>query len=110
MPFADLETKIAYLTQAEQEQIRSAYEVASTAHKGQSRLSGEPYIEHPLAVAGLLAELNLDADTLCAALLHDTVEDTSVSLEDIRERFGAHVAQLVDGVTKLGKIHVRSHE
>jgi GTP pyrophosphokinase len=87
-----------------------AHEVAERAHKGQFRLSGEPYIEHPLSVAGILADLRLDADTLAAALLHDTVEDTDVTLEWLRAEFGDHVARLVNGVTKLGKIHMRSRE
>src|SRR5438105_11891807 len=84
--------------------------LAAHATTGQLRLSGEPYIEHPLAVAGILADLRLDADTLAAALLHDTVEDTEVTLDRVRTEFGDHVARLVNGVTKLGKIHMRTRE
>lgn len=88
--------------------LRDAYAVAKAAHEGQQRLSGEPYIEHPVEVASILADLRLDADTLAAAILHDTVEDTEVTAEEIRERFGESVEKLVAGVTKLGKIKMRS--
>jgi GTP diphosphokinase / guanosine-3',5'-bis(diphosphate) 3'-diphosphatase len=108
MPLAELLPKAAYLPEADQDVLRRAFEVARHAHEGQFRLSGEPYIEHPVAVAGVLAELHLDADTLAAAILHDTVEDTEVSLDDLTKQFGPTVARLVEGVTKLGKIHVRS--
>ncbi|HEV7677357.1 MAG TPA: bifunctional (p)ppGpp synthetase/guanosine-3',5'-bis(diphosphate) 3'-pyrophosphohydrolase [Candidatus Dormibacteraeota bacterium] len=108
MPLMDLLPKAAYLPEADQDVLRRAYERARGAHEGQFRLSGEPYIEHPLAVATVLAELRLDVDTLAAAILHDTVEDTEVTLEDLGAEFGPTVAKLVEGVTKLGKIHVRS--
>ncbi|NUS71916.1 MAG: bifunctional (p)ppGpp synthetase/guanosine-3',5'-bis(diphosphate) 3'-pyrophosphohydrolase [Corynebacteriales bacterium] len=85
--------------------IRHAYRVADQAHSGQMRKSGEPYITHPLAVATILAQLGLDATTLTAALLHDTVEDTTYTLEQLRNDFGDEVAHLVDGVTKLEKVH-----
>jgi GTP diphosphokinase / guanosine-3',5'-bis(diphosphate) 3'-diphosphatase len=110
MPLTELLPKTAYLSDADREVLIRAHEVAERAHKGQFRLSGEPYIEHPLSVAGILADLRLDADTLAAALLHDTVEDTDVTLEWLRAEFGDHVARLVNGVTKLGKIHMRSRE
>ncbi len=84
--------------------IRSAYEVANEAHADVPRASGEPYIIHPLAVAGILADLRLDAKAIAAGLLHDVAEDTAVSIEEIGKRFGADVASLVDGVTKLEKI------
>lgn len=90
--------------------IRQAYQYAEEAHKGQLRKSGEPYITHPLAVAMILAELQLDATTLTAALLHDVVEDTKVTDEEIVRRFGAEVAALVDGVTKLKRIKFDSTE
>ena len=85
--------------------VRNAFEFAAEAHSGQMRKSGEPYITHPVGVADIVASLKLDELSLCAALLHDTVEDTDVTLEDIETRFGAEVAALVDGVTKLGKVH-----
>jgi len=102
--------RVEYLPTEDRTAIRHAFDVADRAHKGQARLTGEPYIEHPLAVAGILADLRLDPETLMAALLHDTVEDTEVTREEVREQFGDQVAKLVDGVTKLGKIHVRSAE
>lgn len=87
--------------------ITKAYEFAAEAHKNQTRISGEPYIIHPLAVADIIADLQLDTDSICAALLHDTVEDCSdtVSLQLIKKEFGGDVADLVDGVTKL--VHIR---
>jgi GTP diphosphokinase / guanosine-3',5'-bis(diphosphate) 3'-diphosphatase len=81
-----------------------AYELAARAHNDQKRVSGEPYIIHPLAVAGTLAELRLDAQTVAAALLHDVAEDTDIAIPDLAEEFGAEVASLVDGVTKLVEI------
>ncbi|WP_376785943.1 MULTISPECIES: RelA/SpoT family protein [Aeromicrobium] len=84
--------------------IEKAYEVAAAMHEGQKRKSGDPYITHPLAVATILAELGMTAPTLCAALLHDTVEDTSYTIEQLRKDFGDEVVHLVDGVTKLDKV------
>lgn len=84
--------------------IEAAYELAKKAHEGQVRSSGEPYISHPIAVAVILVGLGMDSDTIIGALLHDVVEDTSVTLEDIEKQFGADVAELVDGVTKLANI------
>ncbi|MDE5771226.1 MAG: bifunctional (p)ppGpp synthetase/guanosine-3',5'-bis(diphosphate) 3'-pyrophosphohydrolase [Ruminococcus sp.] len=84
--------------------IISAYQFAAKAHEGQKRSSGQDYIIHPLAVAYILLELGMDTDTICAALLHDVVEDTPATLNDLKKRFGQDVAMLVDGVTKLGKI------
>ena len=110
MPYEELATELAYLPAADREIVGRAYTVAQQAHEGQFRLSGEPYVEHPLAVATLLAQLRLDPDTLAAALLHDTVEDTSVTLDDLKRDFNEHVARLVEGVTKLGKIHVTTRE
>jgi GTP pyrophosphokinase len=110
MPFSDLQAKTQYLPEADRERLVRAFDLAEAAHDGQFRLTGEPYVEHPLAVAGILAELRLDADTLTAAVLHDTVEDTHVTRDDIRTLFGDSVAKLVDGVTKLGKIHVTTAE
>lgn len=90
--------------------IISAYEYAEKAHDGQYRESGAPYITHPLAVSFILLELGMDTDTICAAMLHDVVEDTDISLEDVKKRFGQDVETLVDGVTKLGKIPLFTKE
>lgn len=90
--------------------IISAYEFAAKAHEGQKRSSGQAYIIHPLAVAYTLLELGMDTDTICAALLHDVVEDTPATLDDLKKRFGQDVAMLVDGVTKLSKIPVFTKE
>ena len=90
--------------------LEAAYRVAEEAHEGQVRLSGEPFIEHPLAVAQILADLRLDTTTLEAALLHDTVEDTPVTLDRLREEFGDDVAEIVDGLTKLDKLQFQTRE
>jgi GTP pyrophosphokinase len=84
--------------------VQRAYEVAEIKHRGQLRRSGEPYITHPVAVATIAAQLGMDVTTCVAALLHDTVEDTSTSVEEIRTEFGETVARVVDGVTKLDKV------
>src|SRR6202011_2003950 len=110
MPIAELLAKAQYLGEDDRGVLGRAYEVAEEAHNGQFRLTGEAYVEHPLAVAGILADLHLDVETLAAALLHDTVEDTAVTRDELLDQFGGSVAKLVDGVTKLGKIHVRSAE
>ena len=93
------------LAALDRELIERAYHVADHAHEGQLRASGESYMYHPLAVAGILAEINLDATTLAAALLHDVAEDTSYNIEMMQRDFGPEVAKLVDGVTKLDKIN-----
>jgi len=90
--------------------LTRVYEVADEAHEGQRRASGESYIEHPLAVAGILAELEMDRQTIAAALLHDVVEDTSITSEEVAEEFGDEIAGLVDGVTKLTRIPYQSKE
>ncbi|GLV57715.1 (p)ppGpp synthetase [Dictyobacter sp. S3.2.2.5] len=90
-----------YLTPEDMEKIQRAYDLANRAHKGAVRRSGEPYIQHPLEVALLLAGMRIDADGIVSALLHDVVEDTEYSLEDLREQFGPAVANIVDGVTKF---------
>ena len=96
-----------YLDPEEMRTIADAYEFAKKSHDGQFRKSGEPYIMHPVEVAIILSELHMDVDTLCAALLHDTVEDTDVTLDDLTKRFNATVAELVDGVTKIDEIEDR---
>lgn len=89
--------------------VEEAYCFAAEFHRDQRRRSGEPYINHPVEVALILArDLRMDADSICAALLHDTVEDTPATLDDVRKRFGDNVAEIVDGVTKLTSIHVSS--
>ncbi len=90
--------------------ITESYRLAAGAHKGQLRRSGEPYITHPLAVAGIVARYGMDDVTISAALLHDAVEDTVLTLEEIDERFGGEVTAIVDGVTKLERIHFESKE
>ncbi len=86
------------------DKIMEVYEFAEKMHKDQCRRSGEPYIIHPVQVAYLLAELELDTETICAALLHDVVEDTSITNEDLKNKFGTEIAEMVDGVTKLSKL------
>ncbi len=90
--------------------IRRAYDVAVEAHDGQVRVSGDPYIVHPVAVASILADLGLDDATLAAALLHDAVEDTAVTLEEVRADFGTEVAAMVDGMTKLDRVRFENKE
>ena len=85
-------------------EMERAHDIARQAHEGQKRRSGEPYITHPIAVAQILADLGIGPKTICAALLHDTVEDTDYTLDQVRTDFGAEVAMLVDGVTKLDKV------
>ena len=92
------------------EMIDKAYQLANGAHQGQMRLSGEPYIIHPLAVSCILVELGMDSESVVGGLLHDVVEDTDYTLEDIRKLFNQEVANLIDGVTKLGKIPYSSRE
>lgn len=106
----DLFAQLTYLNPEQLAFVRKAYELASEAHKTQTRKSGEPYIIHPMGVVQILAGLGMDEKTLAAAFLHDVVEDTPYKLDYIQERFGTVVANLVDGVTKLGKIAYVSKE
>ncbi len=101
---------MSYNSGADVSLLRRAYDFAEKAHTGQKRISGEAYITHPLSVTMILAELEMDLDTLLAGLLHDVVEDTDISLEQLAKEFGIEVAQLVDGVTKLGKFEFKSKE
>ena len=98
----------AYADRLDVEAIRAAYELAAEAHSGQFRASGEPFINHAVEVATILADLQLDTGTVVSALVHDVVEDTVVSLQGIREIFGDEVGAIVDGVTKIGKVRFRS--
>ena len=97
-----------YLKPEDIEHIWTAYRFSAAAHEGQNRMSGEPYITHPVAVAGILANLHLDVPTIIAALLHDVVEDTGITKQQVGDQFGKQVAELVDGLSKLDKIEFQS--
>ncbi|MEN9544344.1 MAG: hypothetical protein RLZZ598_1177, partial [Pseudomonadota bacterium] len=99
--FAALAGKLDYLDGSDLKQVRIAYRFADEAHLGQFRASGEPYITHPIAVAGLCADWKLDAQAIMAALMHDAMEDCGVTKIELIERFGSPTAELVDGLTKL---------
>jgi len=107
---AEFERATAYLPEEQQRLLRRAWAVGAAAHAGQSRKTGEPYITHPVAVAGVLADMRLDVETLIAAILHDTIEDTPLTHEAIASEFGETVADLVDGVTKLDRLHFRDRQ
>ena len=100
----------AYLSLEDQEMIEKAYIFSASVHQGQMRLSGEPYLTHPMEVAGMLADMKLDAATIITGLLHDTVEDTLTTTAQIEAAFGKDVAFLVDGLTKISKITLGSQE
>ena len=108
--FASLTDRLDYLSATDLQQVRLAYRFADEAHLGQLRNSGEPYITHPIAVAAQCAEWKLDAQALMAALLHDALEDCGVTKTELVERFGSPVAELVDGLTKLDKLHFNTRE
>ena len=108
--FAALTHKLDYLDPADTKRVREAYRFADAAHLGQFRASGEPYITHPIAVAGLCADWKLDAQAIMAALMHDTMEDCGVTKTELIERFGSTVADLVDGLTKLDKLSFSTRE
>src|SRR5437762_3831514 len=99
-----------YNPEIDRDLLERAFAIACKAHEGHQRRSGEDFIHHPLGAARILTELRLDDATLAAALLHDVVEDTGVSIEDVRAEFGDEVARLVEGVTKLTRIQFRSEE
>ncbi|WKZ24950.1 MAG: RelA/SpoT family protein [Patescibacteria group bacterium] len=98
---------LTYLPEADVKILRRAYRFASEAHKEQTRLTGEPYIEHPLETAYILSEIKADLPIVCAGILHDVPEDTDKTLEDLEKNFGPEIAKLVEGITKLGKIKYR---
>ena len=107
---SELEKRIGgYLTSDEVEKVRRAYEFSASAHEGQHRKSGEPYISHPLEVAGILGDMHMDHQTLAAAILHDVIEDTATDKKEIVRRFGKDIAELVDGVSKLAQVEFDSH-
>jgi len=108
--FAALDARLDYLEPSDRESVRKAYRFADSAHLGQLRHSGEPYITHPIAVAAECAEWKLDAYALMAALLHDTLEDCGVDKNDLLQEFGPQVAELVDGLTKLDKLRFNTRE
>ena len=105
-----IEAVQAYLPPEDVDLIHRACLLAASVHEGQHRASGEPYVTHPIEVARILAGFHMDAHCLAAALLHDAVEDTAATTDQIREQYGPEVAMLVDGVTKLGKVHFETHE
>lgn len=106
--FNKLRSQLDYLPEESIEKIVQAYTIAAEAHKNQKRHSGEPYITHPIAVASILADMHMDAQTIMSALLHDVIEDTLVSKETLQEYFGEAVADLVDGVSKLTRIEFKN--
>jgi guanosine-3',5'-bis(diphosphate) 3'-pyrophosphohydrolase len=107
---AELEQSAHYLDDDRRALLRRAWAIGAAAHAGQTRKSGEPYITHPVAVAKVLADQGLDVETLIAAILHDTLEDTPLTHESLASEFGTTVAELVDGVTKLDKLHFRDRQ
>jgi GTP pyrophosphokinase len=105
-----LDQASSYLSSADVALIQKAYVFSAAAHAGQVRLSGEPYLSHPLEVSHILAHLRLDAPTIIAGLLHDTVEDTDATTSQIAEQFGKEVGAIVEGVTKISKMNFESKE
>ena len=101
---------LGYFNPKDQTYINKAFQYAYEGHNGQNRKSGEPYITHPLHVAIYLSDLNFDKETIAAALLHDLIEDTEITYNDLKKNFGSEVADIVDGVTKLDKIKYNSNE
>ncbi len=108
--FAALLERLSYLSKADHKRVLEAYKFADEAHLGQFRVSGEPYITHPIAVAGLCAEWKLDVQAIMAALMHDAMEDCGITKPELIERFGAATADLVDGLTKLDKLRFNTRE
>ena len=111
LTFNELSKLIGTYLQPEQiEKVKLAYQFSAKAHEGQKRVSGEPYIHHPLEVAYILGEMHMDHQTLMAAILHDVIEDTPTAKTQLKRKFGKGVAELVDGVSKLDKIEFESVE
>ena len=106
--FKALLSKLKYLPPSQLDLIVEAYEFASQAHEGQRRYSGELYITHPVAVAGILADLHMDYQSIAAAVMHDVIEDTPMAKEQIEEKFGSEIAAIVDGVSKLDQLSFNS--
>ena len=100
----------AYNPNVDRDLLSRAFRFAASAHEGQQRRSGEDFIHHPYGVALILASLHLDEETIAAALLHDVVEDTDTTLDDVRDEFGDEIARLVDGVTKLTRVQFQTRE
>jgi RelA/SpoT family (p)ppGpp synthetase len=103
-----IESLEAYMPAEQVEQVMRAYEFSATAHSGQTRLSGDPFISHPLAVAQILADMHMDSQAIAAAILHDVIEDTETPVSELEEQFGNEIATLVDGVSKLDQMHFTS--
>ena len=103
-----VESLEAYMPAEQVEQVMRAYEFGATAHSGQTRMSGEPFISHPLAVAQILADMHMDSQGIAAAILHDVIEDTETPMAELEEQFGSEIATLVDGVSKLDQMHFTS--
>ena len=99
-----------YAPDADEDRLNRAYVFTVQRHGSQKRASGDPYFSHPIEVAGLMTDLKLDEEAIITALLHDTVEDTLTTVDEIEEKFGAEVARLVDGVTKLSKIEAQTED
>ncbi|WP_454901834.1 HD domain-containing protein, partial [Aggregatibacter sp.] len=99
-----------YLPPEQIELVKRAFVIARDAHEGQSRSSGEPYITHPVAVASIIAEMRLDHEAVMAALLHDVIEDTPYTEEQLKDEFGTSVAEIVEGVSKLDKLKFRTRQ
>ncbi|OUW03820.1 MAG: guanosine-3',5'-bis(diphosphate) 3'-pyrophosphohydrolase, partial [Betaproteobacteria bacterium TMED156] len=108
--FSSLLKKVSYLSRSEKSGLKRAFEFCHTAHIGQFRKTGEPYFTHPLAVADICADWQLDSEALTAALLHDTVEDTNISLNQISNKFGGVVTELVDGLSKIDQLVFKNYE
>lgn len=103
-----IEKMRAYHTSVDAVRLARAFDFGRVAHDGQTRASGEPYFTHPIAVANILADMRLDEESIITALLHDTVEDCDVTLDTLDSEFGGDVAQLVDGVTKLSRLAIKT--